>query len=347
MQIPETLSCKMRNMAMLCAFFVVVIHCRPQFEVGTFAWWVKQLTEEGITRIAVPFFFTASGFLAAVKFSEEGYKSLVLKRVRTLALPFAIWTSFFWLFIFACSCIAHRGINWEMLSEMRNPVAFAKQLGFWPIGFPFLTPLWYVRALFFITLAFPILKRGIKKFGQAWLAALFLLHAVKLVSLPIMGWGLVQAFAGFGLLPVEGLFYYSLGIWLCDNQKALENGSTFACLASLFIGLMLAGIKVALYMFGFGIGAGAIRFLMILFMLFGVWGIMSDKRLPSWFVSSSFAIYCIHKFILHLLTHLWSAGGGLPQYFTMAVVAFAASLAIAVVMHRFMSKVSAVLLGGR
>ena len=96
MQIPETLSCKMRNMALLCAFLVVVIHCRPRFEAGSFAWWVKQFTEEGITRVVVPYFFAASGFVAAVKFDFGGYGSLVVKQVGAQLLTFAIWTTLSW-----------------------------------------------------------------------------------------------------------------------------------------------------------------------------------------------------------------------------------------------------------
>ena len=347
MQISETLSCKMRNMAMLCAFFVVMIHCRPQFEVGTFAWWIKQLTEEGITRVAVPYFFSVSGFVAAVKFGHDGYKSLVLKRVRTLLLPFAIWTLLFWIFLFACSCIAQRGINWEMLSITGHPLIFVKHLGFWPMGFPALTPLWYVRALLFLTLAFPLLRCCVRKFGLAWIVVMFALYAVRIVPLNVIGWDILRAFAGFGLWPVEGLVYYSLGIWLCDNQRHLGQGKSLVCLVNLLIGLVLAGIKVPLHMAGFGVGAGAIRFLMIPFMLFGVWGLMSDKRLPTWLVSYSFAIYLVHKFILHLLKYVWSAGDGLFQYFSMAVIAFMVSHAIAVAMHRFIPRISAILFGGR
>ena len=43
----------------------------------------------------------------------------------------------------------------------------------------------------------------------------------------------------------------------------------------------------------------------------------------------------------------WSSGGGLEKYFLMPLVAFAASLAIAVAMHRFIPRISAILFGGR
>ena len=71
-EISPKLSDKMRNMSLFCAFLVVVIHCRPSFEAGTFGWWVRQFIEEGITRIAVPYFFVASGFFAAAKYESGG-----------------------------------------------------------------------------------------------------------------------------------------------------------------------------------------------------------------------------------------------------------------------------------
>lgn len=58
----EVESRKIRNMGILCAFLVVIIHVRPMFATGTIGWWVREIAEEGICQIAVPFFFIVSGF---------------------------------------------------------------------------------------------------------------------------------------------------------------------------------------------------------------------------------------------------------------------------------------------
>lgn len=68
MAIPNAISAKIRNMSIVAAFLVVVIHCRPEFARGTIEWWVKQFLEGGVTHIAVPFWFPSLvqwGFSAA------------------------------------------------------------------------------------------------------------------------------------------------------------------------------------------------------------------------------------------------------------------------------------------
>lgn len=352
--ISPKLSDKMRNMSLLCAFFVVVIHCRPHFESGTIAWLVWQFSEEGITRVAVPYFFAASGFVAAAKFDGGGYRTFVLKRLRSLLLPFAIWTFLFWLFVFAINCWNAGSPDAKMLSVMRRPLLFLKRLGFWPIGYPFLTLLWYVRALLCLTIVFPILWRCVRQFGVAWLVAMFLLYGLRIANLPFPFWDFVKAFAGFGLLPVEGLFYYSLGIWLCDRPERLDRQGGFWHVAGLIVGLVVVGIHTALILqrpFSSlaeeALSIASCKFVSVPFMLYGIWGLVPDWRLPGWLVSCSFAIYLIHKFVLQLLNRIWSAGDGLPQYFAMAAAAFSIALGIAVAMHRWLPRTAAVLFGGR
>ena len=58
---------KLRNMSIVCAAMVVVIHCRPAFEVGSVGWWVKQMLEAGVCHVAVPFFFVVSGYFLSRK----------------------------------------------------------------------------------------------------------------------------------------------------------------------------------------------------------------------------------------------------------------------------------------
>lgn len=269
-------------------------------------------------------------------------------------MPFAIWTLLFWIFVFALSSLKAGSLNAQMLSVMRNPLYFAKKLGFWPIGFPFLTPLWYVRALLCLTLVFPILRACVRKFGVAWLVAMFLFYGLRIAKSPFPLWNFVKAFADFGLLPVEGLFYYSLGIWLCDRPERLDRHGRIWHVASLLVGLVVVGVHTALILQSpFSslaeeiLSIASCKFFSIPFMLYGVWGLVSDMHLPGWLVSCSFAIYLIHKFVLLLLQHVWCSGSGLPQYFAMAVVAFSIALCIAVAMHRWMPKTSAILFGGR
>ena len=65
--ISDVASNKFRNMSILCALFVVIIHLRPQFAEGTVGWWVREILENGVCESAVPFFFLTSGFFICAK----------------------------------------------------------------------------------------------------------------------------------------------------------------------------------------------------------------------------------------------------------------------------------------
>ena len=147
--IEVALSNKFANMAILCAALVVIIHCRPCFEPGTGAWWVKQMVEEGICLIAVPFFFTASGFFLAGRIGEnEWYRRAIVKRMRTLVVPFVLWNIMFILF--------SAGLDGHFPSSIESWIDY---LGLHPSRFPALSPLWYVRALCVLVLLSPLLNK--------------------------------------------------------------------------------------------------------------------------------------------------------------------------------------------
>ena len=345
MEIPQTISCKMQNMALFCAFLIVVIHCRPNYEPQTFAWWVNQFTGEGVARIAVPYFFAASGYVAAAKYN--GYSALVLKRLRTLLVPFTIWSMLFLFFCIVARWLYAGQAAPLIVEGFNSPLLLIKMLGFWPMGMPLLTPLWYVRALLFLTLLFPILRRCVKSFGLAWLVAVFFLYSIRVVSFASPWWNGIQTFAWCGLLPVEGLVYYSFGIWLCYHMNVIYNDRKNVCVVSLIFGLGIAAMRSACFISGHYASSHALKYMMIPFLLLGVWGIVSDRRFPRWLVSSSFGIYLIHEFALRLLNPICDAGHGVHQYFLKAVIAFFASLCVTVTIHRILPKVSAVLFGGR
>lgn len=77
---------------MWCALLVVSIHCGfGSFDNGL-GWWIHQVFSSGYSAIAVPFFFVASGFFLAAHINEKRWwKTEVVKRARSLAIPFFCW----------------------------------------------------------------------------------------------------------------------------------------------------------------------------------------------------------------------------------------------------------------
>lgn len=141
-EMTQMASNKFRNMSVLCALFVVIIHCRPEFEHGCLAWYVKEVLENGICEMAVPFFFLASGFFIAPKIAAGLYKAEVAKRIRTLLVPYVFWLLMYLMLAMALS------------RHLSLPTP--GQLGFDPFDCPALSPLWYVRSLFCLVLLSPI-----------------------------------------------------------------------------------------------------------------------------------------------------------------------------------------------
>ena len=84
--VSEELSCKFKNMAIVCAILVVFIHIPlGRLESGSVLWVFDMLVRWGIAQIAVPFFFVASGYFLAGHIGEDGWwKREILKRIRAL-----------------------------------------------------------------------------------------------------------------------------------------------------------------------------------------------------------------------------------------------------------------------
>lgn len=93
----QSLSNKFRNMALLCAFLVVIIHCVSH--LGITNWFVSMAIQDGFCRIAVPYFFFASGFFLAAHIQENGwYSGEIRKRVQSLLIPYLVFVVSYWLY---------------------------------------------------------------------------------------------------------------------------------------------------------------------------------------------------------------------------------------------------------
>ena len=63
---------KIAAVSFLGALSVVLIHINVAAPMGTFSWWVYQLTANGFCRWAVPFFFAVSGYFLAARVDDKG-----------------------------------------------------------------------------------------------------------------------------------------------------------------------------------------------------------------------------------------------------------------------------------
>ena len=161
--ISEANSQKIKNMSVVCALLVVTIHVGwPKDEV-CFTWFVNELVQHGVARIAVPFFFVVSGFFISAHFSERGWwKVETAKRIYSLVVPFFLWCGIAFLLISPLSIVAdlmaHRPFGTNLpVSDGRWLMAIGLDLSVCPN----LIPLWYVRCLFLFVLLSPLFKFGL------------------------------------------------------------------------------------------------------------------------------------------------------------------------------------------
>lgn len=342
--ISSSASAKIRNLGIVCAFFVVLIHCRPQFETGSFAWYVAQLTENGVAEMAVPFFFVVSGAMLGRKLAADAgsYGGEIRKRLKTLVLPYFVWNALFWaaqqLVPSVLAALAGR-------RTVSFPVPSFRDFGLWYTGYPALSALWYVRALFLLVLAAPLLVRALRKTGGWILLPLFALYGIVCPYSPIPPTPL-RHFARVGLFPVLGVFYFSLGLavplGLADGRR-VALGPRTAVAAGLLLLLLRAVLEHA------GIPGGwYLGFFSLPFLLYGAWRLVPAGRWPDWLAANAFPVFLIHKFFLGFAERAGLAPPRtLPAYLALACGAFALSLLVANALRRLAPKCAAFLFGGR
>lgn len=111
---------------------------------------LKLLVSQTLVKVAVPVFFMMSGYLFFSNVKEwnfDVYKAKMLRRVKTLLLPYLIWNLMMVLKL--------KTFSWSIFWEPAN------------------MPLWFLRDLIIVSLLTPIIYIGVKKLG-IWLLVLLL-----------------------------------------------------------------------------------------------------------------------------------------------------------------------------
>lgn len=302
LQVSPDLSSKMANVSFVSALLIVLIHCYQSSTPGTYFWWFTELIgggkwlTGGFVRCAVPWFFIASGFFLAGHFDDTGWwKRAVRTRVRSLMLPYIIWS--------AVACLP-----FAIVMIVRGHAC--PTLGWWLHGFgieiqgnPFLKQLWFLKALFIWVLLAPFLRRLANIPG---LIALFLLYGIQATQILPINWKWYSFFGN--TMSLEGAFYISLGYYL--RWHAIEMPRWLKC--AWLIGFVSFAILVTYALAdlnGYARCALLLKWAAIPSSLMFLWLIVTEKKLPSTFVSMAFPIYLSHMlFSMHLRRYFAIAG---------------------------------------
>lgn len=176
-------------------------------EALTATTFVEYLFANGILRFRIPMLFLISGYLYAMHDSAPN-RDRVQKRVRTLLLPYLLWSGICLLLFYGAELftVTRAWIYNSHIAQIDgtrrlvHEYTWGEILGRW-IFAPLPYQLWFIRVLFVYNLAYPLLRRWVV--GQRSKPIFF--------SIAVFLW---LGSAGFYFFEGEGLLFFSLGVWM-------------------------------------------------------------------------------------------------------------------------------------
>ena len=261
----------------------------------------------GLLRFRIPLLFIISGYLYASQ-DNRSYADRTKKRVRTLLLPYFIWSAvgllltFLWQ-QFPVTAQAVLNANLDQLGDNRpyTEIGWAGILFRWVLAPPAFH-LWFILFLFIYNLAYPAIKWSVVNYPAVWFTITGILWFINF-----------QFFFVHGL----GLFFFSAGVWLNKKNITLDRKPAWFShyLAWLFfIGFSFIktfmafeltltnwSIFVMSFLYAGSTLAGIIAF------WYGIDPFIKWCMQQHWFVwatSFSFIIYAFHNPLVNYLTRL-------------------------------------------
>lgn len=231
----------------------------------------------------MPFFFCVSGFLLARHVNEKGWwQSAIRKRVWSLLVPYLIWCHINIVVVLLCGDVQGYGLRGWLAD----------------IGFSFKGPnvLWYIRALFLFVLLSPVLNFLILKGKVLFLMVLYVLYLALNPGHVTQDFWISERWLAFWrfTLPVEGVFYFSCGIFLWNSHFKIDKRLGGV---SLLIGFCVILIRMFVKMQGLN-DLGYLVPMAIPFVLLGIWVMMPERMMSKRVVGVSFGIYLVHVSVI-------------------------------------------------
>lgn len=345
--ISKETSAKITNMGFFSAFLVLFIHL-PITGNDSFLRHFNWYFSRRLGKIAVPFFFAASGYLLAGHFNERGwYRNAVTRRIRTLLCPMILWNLIYY-FVFdhgihtLCANLCF-GRPWSSnLFAVPDWRTLARLFAIHPFAQPYLGVCWFIRSLFILVLISPLLKRIAT---PSVILLIWLTHGIVHPDYGVICTKAVFTFQE-GFFSLFGASYFLAGMYLRMHNV---NGIVPHRLA--FLGLMVSCLCIVAR--GSPWSPAWSRLLTWFYtpiLLASIWTFCPSMRSPDFLGKAAFPVYVLHPFVIQSFFRVAPClqnDMSLTLYLAFGIGSFVVCIIAAAVMHYCLPSLSGVLFGGR
>ena len=250
-----------------------------------FTTFTEYFLANGIFRFRIPMLFIISGFLFALH-DHRPYGQRTKKRLRTLLLPYLIWSALGFAFTWALELFPYSraivaGSHIVQIDDSRmllHNYHWYEMLGRW-ILIPVPYQLWFIRVLLIYNIAYPAIRWCVTHRIAKWI----------FFGIAFLMWLRTM---GFVLFEGEGLLYFSLGVWIQKTNFNIDIPSRW--LKPLWWGVafvLLAALKTVLAFLGQPVlGNGIFPVLIILHKL-----VILSGLITAWYGCNGLVDWCMHR----------------------------------------------------
>lgn len=314
------------------------------------SWYVFLINffSEVLPQVAVPLFFIISGYLffrGAEAFDGTAYRRKLLKRGRTLLVPYVLWNLVAYLFHALYLFLSGAALGEYLVSPLR---IFHNANG-GSIPYPFDLPMWYVRELMVMVVFSPLVYWLVRRLG-GWIVGL--LGAAYFVWQP-----LVTPEGSWGVLLSQAAFFFTWGAWFAirgENFVGAFRRLPFMPMVYLPVSVadaLTRGEACNLYIHQSGVVVGVVAVVALV-----AWLLERGRvRVSPTLAASSFFVYAFHTSVLFEVSKavfvLFRLGDGIASMLVLYVATplLCATLCVAVylLLKRFAPALCSLLTGGR
>lgn len=320
-----------------------------QYGLNPPSWFVFLINffSEVLPQIGVPLFFIISGYLFFYRGEFDGnvYKQKLLKRARTLLVPYLLWNIL--AAILHDAYILFSGADQTLILFSPLRIFFdANGTGF---PYPINLPMWYVRDLMVMVVLSPVVFWFVKRM-RSWIV--ILLGIVYYLYQPLLA-----PDASWGVLLSQAAFFFTWGAYYAiqgENFVGQLRRYPYAPLLYLPVAIVDAftrGTIGNLYIHQVGVVLGVIAAVVIVVRLLERGRVHVNPMLAG----SSFFVYALHTSVLFEVSkvvfiffclgdNIWSI---LFLYVATPILTAALCVALYVLLKRYVPSLCNLLTGGR